>query len=47
MVQRWVTSDDVFADIGGGKGRSSCKRPVAPFKRVIGLEDSEVFAAIA
>jgi SAM-dependent methyltransferase len=47
LPRRWVTSDDVFADIGCGKGKIVVQAAQYPFKRVIGVERFDKLAAIA
>jgi hypothetical protein len=47
LPRRWVTSDDVFAEIGGGKSRIVVQAARYPFKRVIGVERFHQPAAIA
>jgi SAM-dependent methyltransferase len=48
LPKREVTADDVFVDVGSGKGRVVVQAAVHyPFKRVIGVELVEDFTEIA
>ncbi|NOZ61323.1 MAG: class I SAM-dependent methyltransferase [Calditrichaeota bacterium] len=38
LIRKEVSSDDVFVDIGSGKGRILCLMAQLPFKKVIGIE---------
>jgi SAM-dependent methyltransferase len=42
-----ITKDDVFLDLGAGKGRALIVAATRPFKRVIGVEISPELATIA
>jgi Histone methylation protein DOT1 len=47
LAGREVTRDDVFVDIGSGKGRVVCQAAQYPFRRVLGVEVSERLNEIA